>query len=200
MPTNLTIDDSWSDVIDLPFTFNYYQNDYNGLVIGANGQISFDLTLANGFNDWNIDIGQTIPNNDQATFPFNTIYGAFHDVDPSVNANPDAINYFVSGDAPFRTFVLNFDQVPQFSCNDLLTSQQIVLYESLNIIEVNIINKPVCDAWNDGLATLAITGNDATEFAVPPGRNTDNWEAFDESWRFIPDGAVDPGLYIYLVG
>ncbi|MEP0264827.1 choice-of-anchor L domain-containing protein [Dokdonia sp.] len=192
MPTNLTIDDSWSDVIDLPFTFNYYQNDYNGLVIGANGQISFDLALANGFNDWNIDIGQTIPNNDQATFPFNTIYGAFHDVDPSVNANPDAINYFVSGDAPFRTFVLNFDQVPQFSCNDLLTSQQIVLYESLNIIEVNIINKPVCDAWNDGLATLGIMGNDATEFAVPDGRNTDNWEAFDESWRFIPDGPVDP--------
>lgn len=192
MPTNLTIDDSWSDVIDLPFTFSYYQNDYTGLVIGANGQISFDLALANGFNDWNIDPGQTIPNNDQATFPFNTIYGAFHDIDPSVNPNPDAINYFVSGDAPFRTFVLNFNEVPQFSCNDLLTSQQIVLYESLNIIEVNIINKPVCAAWNDGLATLGIMGNDLTEFAVPPGRNTDDWEAFDESWRFIPDGPVDP--------
>ncbi|WP_299675885.1 choice-of-anchor L domain-containing protein [uncultured Dokdonia sp.] len=189
-PTNLTMDDTWSEVIDLPFTFNYYQNDYTSLIIGANGQISFDTTLAGGFNDWNIDLGQTIPNDDQATFPFNTIYGAFHDIDPGVNNDPDAINFFVSGDAPYRTFVLNFDMVAQFSCNDLLTSQQIVLYESLNVIEVNIINKPVCDTWNDGLATLAISGNDNTEFAVPPGRNTDNWEGIDESWRFIPDGEV----------
>ncbi|GGG15821.1 hypothetical protein GCM10011344_15510 [Dokdonia pacifica] len=189
-PTNLTMDDTWSGVIDIPFTFNYYQNDYTSLVIGANGQISFDTSLAGGFNDWNIDPGQTIPNNDQATFPFNTIYGAFHDIDPGVNNDPDAINFFVSGDAPYRTFVLNFDMVAQFSCNDLLTSQQIVLYESLNVIEVNIINKPVCATWNDGLATLGIIGNDNTEFAVPPGRNTDDWEGIDESWRFIPDGEV----------
>ncbi|WP_299214353.1 gliding motility-associated C-terminal domain-containing protein, partial [uncultured Dokdonia sp.] len=190
-PTNLTMDDTWSGIIDLPFTFTYYQNDYTDLVIGANGQISFDASLANGFNDWNIDPGQTIPNNDQATFPFNTIYGAFHDIDPGVNSEPDAINFFVSGDAPFRTFVLNFDMVPQFSCNDLLTSQQIVLYETLNVIEVNIINKPVCATWNDGLATLGIMGNDITEFAVPDGRNTGDWEAFDESWRFIPNGELN---------
>ena len=190
-PTNLTMDDTWSGIINLPFTFTYYQNDYTDLVIGANGQISFDTSLAGGFNDWNIDPGQTIPNNDQITFPFNTIYGAFHDIDPGVNAEPDAINFFISGDAPFRTFVLNFDEVAQFSCNDLLTSQQIVLYETLNVIEVNIINKPVCATWNDGLATLGIMGNDLTEFAVPDGRNTGDWEAFDESWRFIPNGELD---------
>ncbi len=189
--TNLTTDDVWSDVIDLPFTFNYYQNDYTSLVVGANGQISFDTSLANGFNDWNSDVGQLIPVDDPGTFPLNTIYGAFHDINPGTNGDPDAINFFVSGDAPYRTFVLNFDAVPQFSCTDLLTTQQIILYESLNIIEVNIIDKPVCETWNDGLATLGIMGNDLTEFAVAPGRNTDNWAASNESWRFIPNGDVD---------
>jgi len=187
-PTNLTMDDTWSGIIDLPFTFTYYQNDYTELVIGANGQISFDTSFAGGFNDWNIDLGQTIPNNDQATFPFNTIYGAFHDIDPGVNAEPGAINFFISGEAPFRAFVLNFDMVPQFSCNDLLSSQQIILYETVNIIDVNITNKPICDTWNDGLATLAILGNDNTEFTIPPGRNTGAWEAIDENWRFVPNG------------
>ena len=190
-PTNIVVDDTWSDVIDLPFTFTFYQNDYTSIIVGANGQISFDTSLAGGFNDWNIDPGQTIPNDDQATFPFNTIYGAFHDINPGTNADPDAINFFVSGVAPFRAFVLNFDMVPQFSCTDLLTSQQIIIYETVNIIDVNIINKPICDTWNDGLATLAILGNDNTEFAVPPGRNTGAWEAIDENWRFVPDGDED---------
>ncbi|MFC4635373.1 choice-of-anchor L domain-containing protein [Dokdonia ponticola] len=190
-PTNITVDDTWSNVINLPFTFTFYQNDYTSLVVGANGQISFDTSLANGFNDWNIDPDQTIPNDDQATFPFNTIYGAFHDINPGVNGDPDAINFFISGEAPFRAFVLNFDMVPQFSCTDLITSQQIILYETVNIVDVNITNKPVCDTWNDGLATLGILGNDNTEFAVPPGRNTGAWEATDENWRFVPDGESD---------
>ena len=196
-PTGLTIDDQWSDVIDLPFSFSFYGVDYSSLVVGANGQISFNTAFAGGFNGWNSEPGETLPFTDEDTepgneeFPLNTIYGAYHDINPATNGDPMAINFFVAGEAPFRTFVLNFDAVPQFSCTDLLTTQQIILYESFNIIDVNIIDKPVCDAWNDGLATLGIQGNDLTQFTVPPGRNTDNWAASNESWRFVPNGAVN---------
>ena len=31
-PTNLTIDDVWSDVIALPFEFNFYGNSYTNVV------------------------------------------------------------------------------------------------------------------------------------------------------------------------
>jgi gliding motility-associated-like protein len=187
-PTNLTIDDQWSNLIALPFEFNFYGNPYTNVVAGANGQLSFNAGLSGNFNGWNIDPADMIPSND-ANFPENTIFGAYHDIDPSVNPNADRINYFVTGTAPFRIFVLNFNEVPQFGCNELLTTQQILLYESLNVIDVNIVNKPVCLTWNDGLAVLGLQGNDLTEFSVPEDRNVGPWEATAESWRFVPNGA-----------
>ncbi|MCW9037196.1 gliding motility-associated C-terminal domain-containing protein [Altibacter sp.] len=189
-PTNLVIDDRWSDVITIPFTFNYFQNDYTQLVMAANGQISFDTSLANQFNGWNSAPEDLLPYTD-SNFPLNTIYGAFHDLNPAVNPDPARINYFVTGEAPFRIFVLNFDNVPHFgsSCDStFFTTQQILLYESLNVIDVNLINKPSCPGWNEGLATLGIMGNDLTEFSVPPDRNTGVWEATNENWRFVPNG------------
>lgn len=189
-PTNLTIDDVWSGVIDIPFEFSYFGNDYGELVVGANGQISFDTSLAGDYNGWGINPGDLLPMT-SANFPLNTIYGAFHDMNPATNPQPDRINYFVSGTAPFRTFVLNFNEVPHFSCSDLSTTQQIVLYETLNIIEINLIDKPICSGWNDGLATMGIMGNNVGEFAVEDSRNTGVWEATDETWRFIPDGDVE---------
>ena len=198
-PTNITTDDIWSGVINIPFTFSYFNTDYTSLVVGANGQISFNTTLANNANGWSFEPDELLPFNDEAAepgfaeFPFNTIYGAYHDINPGTNGDPSAINYFVSGTAPFRTFVLSFNGVPQFSCSDLLTTQQIILYETFNVIDVNIINKPVCSTWNDGLAVIGLMGNNLTEFSVPPGRNTGAWEASDESWRFLPDGeTTDP--------
>lgn len=187
-PTNLTIDDVWSGLIALPFEFNFYGNAYTNVVAGANGQLSFDATLAGNYNGWNMDPVDQVPTND-VNYPLNTIFGAYHDINPAVApATADRINYFVTGDAPFRIFVLNFNAVPQFGCNDLLTTQQILLYESLNVIDVNIINKPVCDTWNDGLAVIGLQGNDLTEFSVPEDRNVGTWEVTNENWRFVPNG------------
>ena len=186
-PTNLTIDDQWSDLIPLPFEFNFYGNAYTNVVAGANGQLSFNAGLAGNFNGWNIDPTDMIPSNDP-NFPTNTIFGAYHDIDPGVNSDPNGINFFIIGDAPFRIFVLNFNEVPQFLCNELLTTQQILLYESLNVIDVNIISKPICDTWNDGLAVIGLQGNDLTEFSVPEDRNVSVWEGINESWRFVPNG------------
>ena len=43
------IDDIFSTVITIPFDFCFYGNTYNQLVIGANGLISFDVSLAGTF-------------------------------------------------------------------------------------------------------------------------------------------------------
>ncbi len=191
-PTNLEIDDEWTGVIDLEFTFNYFETDYTQIVVGANGQISFNTSLAGGQNFWSMDPDDQIPSNDES-FPFNTIYGAFHDMNPAINSDPERVNYFVTGDAPYRIFVLNFNDVPHFGtqCDGtFFTTQQILLYESLNVIDVNIIDKPSCPDWNDGLAVIGLQGNNITEFSVPPTRNTSVWEATNENWRFVPDGEV----------
>ncbi len=195
-PTNIIDDDEWSGVINIPFTFNYFGTDYSSLVIGPNGQISFDLTLAGGFNGWNSGPGDQLPVTN-GNFPLNTIYGAYHDMDPNEIPDPAQINYFISGEPGSRLFVLNFNEVEHFggACNPgFTTTQQIILFEGLNIIDVNLINKPSCPGWNDGLATLGLMGNDLTEFSVPDGRNTGAWEATNETWRFIPNGPVDPAI------
>lgn len=187
-PTNLTIDDVWSGVIALPFEFNFYGNSYTQVVAGANGQLSFNAALAGNYNGWAMDPADQIPTND-ANYPLNTVFGAYHDINPAVApAAPDRVNYFVNGVAPFRVFVLNFNAVPQFGCNELLTTQQILLYESLNVIDVNIINKPVCDTWNGGLAAIGLQGNNLTEFSVPEDRNVGVWDVTNENWRFVPNG------------
>ena len=42
--TSIDADDEWSNAINLPFEFTYYENTYNQIVVGGNGQVSFDIT------------------------------------------------------------------------------------------------------------------------------------------------------------
>ena len=85
------IDDIFSNVIQIPFDFCFYGNTYNQLVIGANGLISFDVSLANLNCNWSYT--STIPSSPTITGPYeNAIHGAYHDIDPSVTGD---INYAV---------------------------------------------------------------------------------------------------------
>ena len=49
-PTFVGVDDTFSVIINIPFDFCFYGVSYNQLVIGANGLISFDLSLANNWS------------------------------------------------------------------------------------------------------------------------------------------------------
>ena len=92
------------------------------------------------------------------------------------------------GAAPCRTFVVNFNNVPSFSCNNLLVTQQIVIYETTNAIEVYIDDKPTCLLHNFGNAVIGIQNIGATQGICPPNRNTGPWSATQEAWRFTPNG------------
>ena len=178
------IDDTWSALINIPFDFCFYGNTYNQLVIGANGLISFDISLANTTCNWSYSA--TIPSTPTITGPYeNAIHGAYHDIDPSVAGD---INYAVLGTAPCRTFVVNFSNTAHFSCTNLLTTQQIVIYETTNAIEVYIEDKPTCTTWNSGNALIGIQNIGATQGIAPPARNTGPWTATQEAWRFTPSG------------
>jgi len=180
-PLFIGIDDIWSPELPLPFPFCYFGGFYNQVVVGTNGVLTFDITQANNYCAWAFTA--TLPSN--TLFP-NTIYGAYHDIDPSICGQ---IAVQVTGTAPCRTFVFNFSNVCHFSCNNLQTTQQIVLYETTNIIEVYIQNKPTCSNWNSGNALIGIQDASATTAVVPPNRNTGPWTASNEAWRFVPNGA-----------
>ena len=180
----LGTDDYFTDVITIPFDFCFYGNTYNQLIIGANGVVSFDVSLAN--LGCNYAFSSSIPSAPVLTAPYeNSINGAYLDIDPSVAGD---INYAVLGTAPCRTFVVNFNNVPNFQCNTLVVTQQIVIYETTNAIEVYIEDKPTCTTWNSGNAVIGIQNIGATQGICPPLRNTGPWTATNEAWRFTPNG------------
>ena len=184
-PTSVETDDEWSDVIDIGFDFCFFGGTYNQLLIGSNGVVSFDLSNASGYNGWSYDPGDTLPNSSNSSLSDANIFGVAHDIDPSVGGE---INFMILGSAPQRQFVVNYTAVPLFSgaCNELTSTSQIILYESSNVIDVNIIDKPICPTWNDGLAVVGIQNMDDTIAYTPTNRNMGAWEASNESWRFSP--------------
>ena len=192
-PILVGYDDIWSEVIPLPFTFCFFGNTYDKIVIGANGVITFDTTLASptGFNwftatqcDW--PFSQSIPNSSDLPYR-NTINGAYHDINPAFLGG---ISIDTLGNYPCRTFVVNYNEIPHYDCSDITTTQQIVLYETTNIIEVYIQDKPTCSDWNNGNAVIGIQNATGTLGYTPPSRNTGPWATNNEAWRFTPDGST----------
>ena len=187
------IDDRFSSVINIGFNFCFFGNTYNQLVAGSNGEINFDTSLADSGSGYVINNGDMLPTT-TSSIKDNAIFGALHDIDISIADGPNnterLIAYEVFGVAPFRTFVANYNKVAHFggSCHNNETTQQIVLYETTNIIEVYLKEKPTCTSWNGGNAILGIQNIGATQAYFPPGRNGGSWSTTDEAWRFTPDG------------
>jgi gliding motility-associated-like protein len=117
----------------------------------------------------------------------NAIFGVYHDIDPSITGT---MSYAILGSYPCRTFVVNWNQIAMYSssCNSLLATHQIVLYESTNVIEVYVQSAPLCSSWNSGNKCIGIQNSTGTVGYTPSGRNTGAWSATNEAWRFTPNG------------
>ena len=196
-PTSVETDDTWSGVIDIGFEFCFFGDTYSQLLVGSNGVLSFELENSEGYNGWSYNEGDTLPNASNTNLTQANIFGAAHDIDPY---ECGSINYMVLGSAPSRLFVVNFSEVCHFSCDDINSSSQIILYESSNTIDINIYNKPVCETWNGGLAVVGVQNIDDTLAFTPPDRNTGLWEATDEFWRFTPSLGTDDYVFEWYEG
>ena len=192
------IDDCWSAPINLPFAFCYFGQKYNKVVIGANGQVSFDVVgtqppLTGGSNAWASN-GQTAPN---PTLAYNNcIMAPYHDINPGVSYPGKSITWDIYGTYPCRYMVISWDSIPMFSCTTQLASQQVVLFESTYLIDINIKAKTVCANWNGGVAHEGIQNANGTVAFMVPGRNGTQWTATNDSYRFTPNGAIS-GNFIY---
>lgn len=186
---NPDIDDAWSGVEALPFDFCFFGNAETEFQVGSNGVIRFEVDPADTGNGWAFT--EDLPNNSNPTLGEANIFTPGHDINPATS-DTEEIGYEVLGEAPNRVLVVSYYEVPMFSgaCTDLLATQMAVLYETTNIIDIYILNKPSCPTWNSGNAVLGIQNNEGTEAFVPPGRNTSAspWETEFEAWRFIPRG------------
>ncbi len=182
-------DDKWSTVQRLPFNFCFYGKTFNSFVVGDNGVISFDTELAG--TECPYTIAGSIPSTELI---HNTIFGVYHDLTNDSDVfgctnDCGKVTYYVTGTAPYRKAIINYDRMNHFGCEDTKSTTQIVLYETTNIVEVYIKDKPfTCDIGNEKRALVGISNSDGTRGISPAGRNTGIWEAHDEAWRFLPQG------------
>lgn len=192
-PVTIAIDDRYSAVYTLPFKFPFYgdpASPYDKLVVSTNGYLSFDVSTSGLFSHWSQTAGN-IPN---TAYDRSLVMGVFHDLDPSVTTSPtQQIKYDVVGTAPHRRFILSYYKVPLFSatCNSLIqNTHQIVLYESLGIIEVFVNDVQQCATWNQGRKMIGLQNFDKTKGIMAPGRTSTGpaWGnlGMNESWRFVP--------------
>jgi len=199
-PTNLSIDDRYSAVINIGFPFSFFGTTYTQLVASTNGYVSFDISKANTFSHWSIINGT--PQNLPSTFYDPAlIMGPYHDLDPGVGTSPgQKIQYSTIGTAPHRKWILSFYKVPLFlsECNSLIqNTHQIILYEATGIVEVFIYSKQICMGWNQGRAMVGMQNFARNQAVLVNGRRATDppWGTIgmNETWRFVPAGG--PSLF-----
>ncbi len=193
-PIIVATDDIWSGVINLPFNFCYFGNTYNRIIVGSNGICSFNVANANAGNSWQIP--GAIPSATPADLT-NCIMGPWQDIDPTNQGN---VYYEIGGTYPCRYFKVSWYNVPYYGdpnsvntthCQGVArrATQQIILYETSNAIEMYIQRKDVCSDWNSGLAIQGIQNANGTVAYTVPGRNGTVWTATNDAYRFTPAGS-----------
>ncbi|MBX7183329.1 MAG: gliding motility-associated C-terminal domain-containing protein [Bacteroidia bacterium] len=188
-PNNVLTDDQfYGQVVNIGFPFTFYGNTYNQVLISTNNYLSFDLNnnTAGGYSPWSIS--GTIPDAAQTNI-LNSILGPWQDILPTSGG---IIKYAIVGLAPNRVFVLDYNSVSMFSCTTLNFTSQIQIFETSNVIETHITNKPICSTWNNGQAIHGLHNANGTIAHVVPGRNAGNqWTANNEGYRFTPAGPTN---------
>ena len=185
-------DDVQSNTFNIGFTFCYYGSIYTQFRIGSNGWISLGAGVQPGTFT---SVG--IPNAGAAV-PKNCIMGPWQDWNPGVGGQ---VRYQVQGVAPCRKLVVSWIGVPMYSCTNLQGTFHIVIYESTNVIENYIANKPNCPQWANGTAVQGVHNLTGTQAVTVLGRNSTQWTAVNDARRYTPSGPViQPVLTWYQVG
>lgn len=182
-------DDSYSGLIPIGFAFNFYGANYTQCVIGSNGLISFNAANANTGCPWSLTGMGTLPQTANLATTRNSAMLFYSDINPS-QAPIGPIKYQTIGTAPNRKFIVLFESVNAFQCPNTCYYGAIVFYESSNIIDMMIGQKPNCATWNGGLAIQGVHNATGTVATITPGRNNSAWNANQDGKRFTP---IAPG-------
>lgn len=184
-----TGDDQWSSRIPIGFTFCFYGEQHDSLLIGTNGIVTFNTDSANAYCMW--PILAAIP---AGSTPRNSIMAPWNDLKFDA-PNGRLVYYWTTGNQPNREFHVLWDSLPMYSCNTMFSSSHLILYETSNAIIVQIETKDLCSMWNQGRAIVGIQNQTGTSALAAPGRNSPSmWTASQEGWLFSPVCNVCQGV------
>ncbi len=184
-------DDTIIGPLPIGFQFCFFGNTYTQFYLGSNGWIGFSPGQARSFVA--MSVPYALPSPPNPGVPKNCIMGPWMDFNPKVPGGP-YIKYQTQGTAPYRRLVVQWTNCPLYMCTALKATLQIVIFESTNIIENYITNKPTCNAWAGGTATQALHNQTGTIAVAVPGRNAAVWTANNDGKRYTPNGP--PGYTI----
>ena len=202
-PMNVSIDDTWSPPINLPFPFCFYGNNFTTAQVGSNGMVTFGTNhcQTGACAPFSMTGVNSFPEPTYDNRLRNAILGVYQDIDPVPHKSPNAnINYQILGTYPCRALVVSFSDIVTYSCEDDLPTQnyQIVIYEITNIIEVYVYNRDACLQFNGGKGVIGLINENNTQATIPPGRNIGTWTTQNEAWRFTPSGPTDVSFAWYM--
>jgi uncharacterized repeat protein (TIGR01451 family) len=168
-------DDQVSAALPMGFTFNFYGKDYAEIYVSSNGFITFSATADTGCCS-----GSSLPN--KQTDPSSLIAFAWDDLNPPGSGS---FNYFTTGAAPNRIFVLNAINLAVCCGSTPQITAQILLYEGTNVIEIHTTKA----TSNNGM-TMGITDEEGVFATVVPGRNGAIYSIEDDFVQFIPPASA----------
>lgn len=173
-------DDGYSNALPIGFSFTFYGDSYSQFFISANGWISF--TQANTFEIYNNNPSSWPSNSNNV--PKNAI-AMWDDWNPAQGGN---VNYYTTGTAPNRKLVVNWNNVPHYSCTSEIYKGQIVLYETSNLIEFYTETKGTCTTWQSGKSTQGLHDPAGFNAVTIAGRNAAVFSLTNDAYRFSPNG------------
>ncbi|MGG5507784.1 MULTISPECIES: gliding motility-associated C-terminal domain-containing protein [unclassified Myroides] len=203
--TEITGDDQWSEAVDLGFNFCFYGNTYSKVLLTTNAVMSFSIEgeTANGQyapgSESSGVLEKELINGTPEDAPFlDAIFGAMQDLDLQNSPADASVNYKVYGEFPCRAFVFNTYHVAlegeaydEENIEGTTQTSQIVLYENINTIEVYLKKRPIAASGNEENnrnSVIGIVNENGSKTRTPFTRNTGNWRAAEEAWRFAPNG------------
>ena len=184
-----TINNVWYSPISLPFTFCFFGNIYDQVIIGSNGVLSFGPVDTAGVCTDTFNTAVPSP-----ALPVNAIFCPYH---PLNSSGSGAIYYAITGSYPCRQFYVNWYHIAPDSCAGMLATSQVIIYEGTSIIEVYVGNSPLCTLADGGRAVIGIQDVWGGFGYTPTNRNTSQWSAANEAWRFTPNGDTNYSISWY---
>ncbi|MFM7252619.1 MAG: putative Ig domain-containing protein, partial [Ilumatobacteraceae bacterium] len=141
--STLSMSDDSSSTVVLPFTFTYYGEQFNSVVVGSNGLITFG-SGATAYTNGSIPV---------IGAPDGLISAMWDDLNPGVGGT---VSTKTVGSAPNRTFVVSWVNVPHYSVAGSAVTFQAALDEATGAVQFNYLDSVFGNTTYDRGASATI--------------------------------------------